>query len=343
MAPGSQISSRRFRFYGALRKENLRRYVAEVGGANQLLYFGASRTKEMTFRVSFDDELNQYEIKLLATDNDGLWPFSEIAYSWDKKNHPQRPFEEDLTSDRAEAEIGNEYQPSRVGQYVQYRLDSWLKYQFDDISRRSPIRLTADVNDNRRLRTDGSNLAAFLYLLKEKHRNSLEVILRTVRLVAPFFDDFILEPDALNEDKIRLQWRHRGSDAYFDASALSDGTLRFIALSTLLLQPGKLRPSVILLDEPELGLHPYAIAILSSIIKSVSVETQVLLATQSSILLDHFEPKDIIVAERVDGSTRFRRLDAQRLESWLCHYSLGQLWEKNELGGRPTSEQRKAT
>ena len=332
-----------FSFLRALRKENLRRYVAEVGGANQLLYFGASRTKEMTFRVSFDDELNQYEIKLLATDNDGLWPFSEIAYSWDKKNHPQRPFEEDLTSDRAEAEIGNEYQPSRVGQYVQYRLDSWLKYQFDDTSRRSPIRLTADVNDNRRLRTDGSNLASLLYLLKEKHRNSLEVILRTVRLVAPFFDDFILEPDALNEDKIRLQWRHRGSDAYFDASALSDGTLRFIALSTLLLQPGKLRPSVILLDEPELGLHPYAIAILSSIIKSVSVETQVLLATQSSILLDHFEPKDIIVAERVDGSTRFRRLDAQRLESWLCHYSLGQLWEKNELGGRPTSEQRKAT
>ena len=219
-----------FSFLRALRKENLRRYVAEVGGANQLLYFGASRTKEMTFRVSFDDELNQYEIKLLATDNDGLWPFSEIAYSWDKKNHPQRPFEEDLTSDRAEAEIGNEYQPSRVGQYVQYRLDSWLKYQFDDTSRRSPIRLTADVNDNRRLRTDGSNLASFLYLLKEKHRNSLEVILRTVRLVAPFFDDFILEPDALNEDKIRLQWRHRGSDAYFDASALSDGTLRFIAL-----------------------------------------------------------------------------------------------------------------
>ena len=132
-------------------------------------------------------------------------------------------------------------------------------------------------------------------------------------------------------DKIRLQWRHRGSDAYFDASALSDGTLRFMALSTLLLQPGELRPSVILLDEPELGLHPYAIAILSSIIKSVSVETQVLLATQSSILLDHFEPKDIVVAERLDGSTRLRRLDGQKLESWLCHYSLGQLWKRTNL------------
>lgn len=136
----------------------------------------------------------------------------------------------------------------------------------------------------------------------------------------------------------RLQWRHRGSDAFFDAAALSDGTLRFIALSTLFLQPGDLRPSIVLLDEPELGLHPYAIAVLSSVIKSVSTETQVLLATQSSTLLDHFEPSDVLVAERVDGSTRLNRLDGDRLESWLGRYSLGQLWEKNELGGRPASE-----
>ena len=217
-----------------------------------------------------------------------------------------------------------------------------MKYQFDDTTRTSPIRLTADVNDNRRLRTDGSNLAAFLYLLREKHRDSLDVIQGTVQLVAPFFDSFILEPDALNESKIRLQWRHRGSDAYFDAASLSDGTLRFIALSTLFLQPPDLRPSIILLDEPELGLHPYAIAILSSIIKSVSADTQVLLATQSSTLLDHFEPDDVLVAERFDGSTRLKRLDADRLESWLRRYSLGQLWEKNELGGRPSAESRDA-
>lgn len=331
-----------FSFLRAIRQENLRRYVAEAGGANQLLHFGAATTSEMTFHVSFNDEVDQYEITLLATDNDGLRPISESAFFWsDKKKYPE-PYEEYLTSGGVEAEIGKYVHPS-IGEHVKASLGSWARYQFDDTSKRSPIRLTADVNDNRELRTDGSNLASFLYLLKKKHHNSLDVIQRTVHMVAPFFDIFVLEPDALNESKIRLQWRHRGSDAYFDASALSDGTLRFIALSTLLLQPSELRPSVILLDEPELGLHPYAIAVLSSIIKSVSVETQVLLATQSSILLDHFEPKDIVVAERLDGSTRLRRLDGQKLESWLCHYSLGQLWEKNELGGRPTSELRKAT
>ena len=135
-----------------------------------------------------------------------------------------------------------------------------------------------------------------------------------------------------------MEWRHRGSDAYFDAASLSDGTLRFIAMATLLLQPVHLRPSVILLDEPELGLHPYAITLLASLVKQASVETQILLATQSPILLDHFDPEDVLVADRVDGGTRFTRLNSEQLAVWLEDYSLGQLWEKNELGGRPAHE-----
>lgn len=330
-----------FSFLRALRQEGLNRYVAESGGANQLLYFGAAQTNEMSFKVSFDDEVNQYEIRLLATDNDELRPFSEIAYYWDKEAY-DRPYERSLAFG-VEAGIGNEYQTSRVAQYVRGYLGSWLKYQFDDTSRRSLIRLTSDVNDNRMLRTDGSNLASFLFRLKLTNPESFSVIERTIRLVAPFFDKFVLEPDAINGDKIRLQWQHLRSDAYFGASSLSDGTLRFMALTTLLLQPRELRPSVILLDEPELGLHPFAITILSSIIKSVSVETQILLATQSSTLLDHFEPDDVLVADRVGGGTRLTRVDPKRLESWLQRYSLGQLWEKNELGGRPTPERRDAT
>ena len=325
-----------FSFLRALRQRNLTRYVAEAGGANQLLHFGSTRTSEMSFLVSFDNEINQYEVTLVATDTDGLRPISEAAYFWDKRAY-DRPREIGLKFG-VEAGLGSEHPDSCVAQHVQGHLDSWLKYQFDDTSRRAPIRLTANVNDNRGLRTDGSNLASFLFRLKQTNAESLAIIERTIRLVTPFFDAFVLEPDAINEDRIRLQWRHRGSDAYFDASALSDGTLRFMALSTLLLQPSELRPSVILLDEPELGLHPYAITVLSSVIKSVAVDTQVLLATQSSLLLDQFEPDDVLVADRVAGGTRLRRLDAEPLETWLGRYSLGQLWEKNELGGRPTPE-----
>jgi predicted ATPase len=139
-------------------------------------------------------------------------------------------------------------------------------------------------------------------------------------------------------DLIKLAWKHTSSDKYFGASAFSDGTLRFIALATLFLQPLELRPSVILVDEPELGLHPSAITLLASLIKKTSFETQIIASTQSSLLLDYFEPEDVLVANRVDSATTLKRLDSSKLENWLENYSLGQLWEKNELGGRPATE-----
>ena len=289
----------------------------------------------MTIHLSFGDETNQYKIQLAADDADILFPLEEHVFFWDKM-YPE-PYGNLLLGENGEAGISNP-QKSGIGQYVRGHLNLWHLYQFHDTGSTSPLKKTADVNDNRFLRPDCSNLAAFLYHLQEKHGKSYDLIRRAVRLVAPFFDDFILQPLALNADKIRLEWRHRGTDDYFDVSSLSDGSLRFIALAALLLQPKELRPSVILLDEPELGLHPYAVTILTSLVKQVSVEIQVVLATQSSLLLDHFQPEDVLVAGRVSGATELRRLDGEELKIWLEDYSLGQLWEKNELGGRPVPE-----
>ena len=156
-----------------------------------------------------------------------------------------------------------------------------------------------------------------------------------IQRVTPFFDDFNLEPPILIQTQFNFSGGIRNSDKYFDASSLSDGTLRFIGLATLFLQPLEYRPSVILVDEPELGLHPYAITMLASLVNSVSQETQVILSTQSPLILDQFKPEDVLVAERIEGSTHFTRLETDKLSSWLDEYSLGQLWEKNELGGRP--------
>lgn len=200
------------------------------------------------------------------------------------------------------------------------------------------MRKTAKVDDNEFLRSDGSNLAAFLYYLHEKHPESYGLIRRTIQRVAPFFDDFRLRPLKLKQDDIKLEWRHRSSDQYFDASSLSDGTLRFVVLATLFLQPENYRPSAILVDEPELGLHPYAIGMLASLIRQASTDTQVIVSSQSSLLLDHFQPEDVLVANRVEGGTEITRPDSAQLAAWLEEYSLGQLWEKNELGGRPVRD-----
>ena len=218
------------------------------------------------------------------------------------------------------------------------RLRAWRLYHFHDTGFFSPMKKISRLHDNRFLREEGSNLASFLYLLHERYESSYSMIRKTIRLVAPFFGDFILRPLELNSDTIQLQWRHRNSDEPFEASSLSDGTLRFMALATLLLQPANLRPGIIVLDEPELGLHPYAIAILAAMLRSASSETQIVLATQSPILLDHFEPEDVLIADRVERQTRIHRLESDALAEWLDDYSLGQLWEKNHFGGRPARE-----
>ena len=327
-----------FSFLHAIRSGRLQELVRRSGGAERVLHFGSRTTPQMNFHIYFQNRVNQYELRLDATDTDTLYPGEEIAYFWNQSRYPS-PFGYNLSGKGGEAGI-SEPSGREVFMYVQDYLNSWRLYHFHDTSSASPMRKTTDVNDNRYLRTDGSNLASFLHFLRMRHEIEYSMIRRTVQLVAPFFEDFLLQPLALNEDTIRLEWLHKGTDAYFDASSFSDGTLRFIALATLLLQPEPLRPSVILLDEPELGLHPYAIALLTSLVKQASVKTQVILATQSSLLLDHFLPEDVIVADRVGGQTQFERLDADSLEVWLKDYSLGQLWEKNEIGGRPAMEDR---
>jgi predicted ATPase len=195
---------------------------------------------------------------------------------------------------------------------------------------------TADLDDNQFLRPDGANLAAYLFYVLNYHHSAYQTIRKTIQRVAPFFDNFRLSPLHLNPLKIKLEWIHKSSEGYFDASALSDGTLRFMCLATLLLQPADCRPSLILIDEPELGLHPFAITMLANMIKAAAKETQIIVSTQSPLLLDHFEPEDVLVADRVDQGTTLTRLDSKELAAWLDEYSLGQLWEKNQFGGRPT-------
>jgi len=324
-----------FAFLHAIREGRLQEYVLKAGGAEKVLHFGSKVTQKVELHLSFEEGVNQYGIELQTLGADQLFPSSETVYFWDK-SYP-RPYSNGLSSAGKEAAISSS-KVGRIGDYVRSHLDSWRLYHFHDTSSSSPMKKTADVNDNRFLRPDGSNIAPFLYYLREKHETAYSLIRRTVQRVAPFFDDFQLEPQKLNPGKILLEWKHKGSDAYFDASSLSDGSLRFIVLTALFLQPEQYRPSVILVDEPELGLHPYAITMLASLIKQASVKTQVIVSTQSPLLLDNFQPEDVLVADRVDGGTQFTRLESAKLGGWLEDYSLGQLWEKNEFGGRPTPE-----
>ena len=304
-----------FSFIQAYSFDRIAEYVAKHGGADRILHFGSRNTKQLSINIAFEEE-GYYSIIFHPAANDTL----------------------QIGKDYTVGYVGNSDHSSELGwKEIISQLQAWRLYHFDDTGFYSPMKKTSDLHDNRLLREDGSNLASFLYLLRERHVASYRMIRNTIRQVAPFFEDFVLEPLALNPDTILLEWRHRNSDAYFNAASLSDGTLRFMALATLLLQPAALRPEVVLLDEPELGLHPYAIAMLAAMLRSASKETQIVVATQSPGLLDHFEPEDILVAERVADETRIKRLESEKLQDWLEDYSLGELWEKNHFGGRLTN------
>lgn len=195
------------------------------------------------------------------------------------------------------------------------------------------MRQLSRIGDNEYLRHDGSNLAAFLYSLKNKDAKAYNLIEGTIRTVAPYFKEFKLIPNKIMEGYIGLEWEERDTDMYLDATNFSDGTLRFIALATLLLQPGA--PETIIIDEPELGLHPAAMVKLAAMIKKASVKTQIIIATQSVALINNFSIDDLIVVGRNDNQSAFYRLNQEDFSQWLEEYSVGELWEKNIIGGRP--------
>jgi predicted ATPase len=227
----------------------------------------------------------------------------------------------------------------QICSYIYEAISSWVVYHFHDTSHTAALRRKCSVRDGRKLRSDGSNLAAFLFFLKTHDAHRFDLICESVRLVTPFFDSFRLLPnrEESGDETVELEWLQKGSDYPFHPSQLSDGTIRFIALTTALLQPHL--PSTVLIDEPELGLHPYALDVLANLILQAKERTQIIVSTQSAPLLNAFEPDQIVVMDRVEGESRMRRLESTSLESWLDQeYTLGELWQKNVYGGVPAYE-----
>lgn len=314
-----------------LYEQNLQNYVIQKGGADSFLYFGRKQTKEIDLDFYFGSQFaNNRFIVTLAEGQNSLY-IKELKTAFLPQSNWHYTTYENAKQESSFINInkGQAY-------WVNDRLKEFEVYHFHDTGDSSPMKGSSNISDNRTLKSNGSNIAAFLYYLKKRHPKSFFRIEKTIQSIAPFFDRFILEPNRLNENQIQLEWRELGApDTYFNAYHLSDGTLRFICLATLLLQPAP--PKTIIIDEPELGLHPIAISKLAGLIRKASKDVQIIVSSQSVYLVDYFEPEDILVADREDKATVFNRLDKLSLDSWLQDYSLGEIWEKNIIGGQPSN------
>jgi len=333
-----------FRFLHNAIGGKLQTYVGTRGGPENIFHFGMKRTRQMRFEIRFkNDQASmkewQYTASFLPTTEQSLIFASEDAIG----PTAYRPsYHVHLGSGQRESKLIDDIQKFKqewgfkgVSATILDHLASWRVYHFHDTGDTARVKQAGELRDNAFLRFDASNLAAFLYWMKEKKEEHYRKIVKTIGLVAPFFDDFVLRANPLNENNIQLEWKEKGSDKLFGPDSLSDGTLRFICLSTLLLQPKETMPSTIFIDEPELGLHPYALVQLAAMLQSASEIRQVIVSTQSVPLLNQFRADDVIVVNKEGGESTFTRLNLVELEDWLGDYSLGDLWEKNVIGGRP--------
>lgn len=300
-------------------------------GAEALLYYGSKETKKITINLDFDS--NYYEINLQPAPNKDTLIVASERTGYKSDPSFQEPLWNIVSNSEEESQLSKIVKVNYYAGYVYEVLKEWRLYHFFDTSESAGVKKYAAIADGKVLFEDASNLASFLYILKNTQEEYYERIVKTVQLVIPFFKDFILESNPLNPENIRLEWRDIYSDKTFTANEFSDGSLRFVCLATLLLQ--KELPRVILLDEPELGLHPSAITILAGLLKKASKRSQVIVSTQSVSLVNEFEAEDIIVVEKQEAETVFKRLNPVNLENWLNEYSLGDLWDKNIIGGKP--------
>jgi len=326
-----------FKLLNSITRKRLQYFVDEESGANNILFHGLKESDHIYSRIELKnkDDSTYYKFTLNPNTDEGLF-FSEeyLGYRDDKNYKKYYDYSVNLAHGLESNLDKNEEMTKRVRSIIRNRLNKYKVYHFQDTSRTAKVKQSFNIFDNETLYDDARNLASFLYKLKETNMISLKKIEKTIQLIAPYFDSFILKPDFKNNEQIKLFWREKNSDMLFNASHLSDGTLRMICLITLFLQPSP--PETIILDEPELGLHPFALTILSDLIKSISKKgVQVIISTQSIPLVDKFELNDIIVVEKNGKASTFNRLNIDDFENWINEYSIGELWEKNLLGGRP--------
>ena len=325
-----------------LRSGRLGDFVQLNGGAGDQLFGGSKITKELeaTIEIQAEKGRDEYSFRL-GYGNPDRFVFMDERYRFTSDDLPGEPRWWELGSGHGEAKIRDVRSEDQAAAHeVNYKtarviVDLLCKvspYQFHDTSYDSWFMRNWNTTDDNNLRDHGGNLAPVLYRLENDEPDRYRTICEHIRRVLPVFDSFAIEE---RHGKVILQWQHAQNEQIVGAHLTSDGSLRFFALVTLLNLPPDMLPDVLLLDEPELGLHPMAIELVSGMIKSLAVERQILVATQSPLLVNAFDLEDVFVFDLKDGQTKVTRHDQADYDEWLAEYSLGQLWQKNLLGGRP--------
>jgi len=327
-----------FKMLNEMMAGRLQTYVGTTGRSRSVLHFGPKATPQIEAILEFEEGVvrDSYHMRLFHAANDTL-VFADETLDYKKEGWagPHKP-PMSLGAGHLETRIDEKAsQGNQTAKVFRRILNDCRVYHFHDTSLAAPIRQYSYINDNRWLMADAGNLAAMLYAYSQRFPIVYDRIVSVMQKVMPEFDQFVLGPSRLNPNDIILDWRKKGFDYLFGPHQISDGSVRAMALCTLFLQPEESLPDIIILDEPELGLHPHALELVAGLMRAAAEKTQLIIATQSQTFLNFFEPSEIITVESMGGASLFRRLATNELEDWLEDYSIGELWQRNVIGGGP--------
>jgi len=304
-----------FDMVGALLNGDFAGFVQRQGGYEHLSYNGNETDQIIEGTLDFDDA-DTFHFNVNPTDNKFLIRDADYNYNsqWLKDY---------------DASSKNTSECCQQSEYIKNCTRYFTAYHFNDSRSLSKMCSGCSVSDNEVLRRDGSNLAACLFRLQQERQRDFLYLESVIHSVVPDFKQFKFVENASDERTVSLKWEQTGTDTCFNGAYLSDGTLRFIALTTLLLQP--IENATIIIDEPELGLHPNAINKLAAMVQRAALKNQVIVATQSVSLINRFQSEDIIFTDK-GNSTTLKRVANDDIKGWMADYSLGEIWEKGIIG-----------
>lgn len=313
-----------------LRSRKLQEFVVRRGGGDDQFFMGSRETPEIKaeIRLSTEKGSNDYQFHMAHLSAGDTLMITHEAYRYLDKSKDGKISWKVLPGVGKESALPD--QKSDTPKTIYNLLRQCSTYQFHDTSANATIHQRWDVSDSIRLRSDGGNLAAVLLDLRDNDAPRYSQLVQQIRRVFPLLEDFVLEPIA---GKVLLRWKGIHSDKVFGSHLTSDGSLRLFCLLTLLSLPDERLPDVLFFDEPELGLHPHAITLVSEMLKRIAKTRQVFIATQSPYMVDCFELENIIVAEAREGATTLRNLPKDEYQKWLDdEYLLSDLWLKVPVG-----------
>ncbi len=335
-----------FKFLERLSEKQLSEYLFQSGGISTFLHKGYEISQEIRFQLELNSEHNSltniYETRIITDGESHLIDYESFGI-WDKEKY-NKPSNINKTIQKKESSLKKlaHETPQSPTDYYPKHIYNYLKklklFHFHDTSDNAAIKLPQPFDDAYFFKNEGQNLAPYLSYIQSHNYDLYLNIVETVRLVFPNLQDFVLEESLFAKGKILLRWKEKSGENIYTAKQMSDGTLRFICLVVLLSDPvtADSLPETIILDEPELGLHPFAIHVLAELIQKAATNRQIIIATQSVNLINYFTPKDLLIVERNEkDETIFKKIKDKDFKIWLEEYSLGQLWENNFLGGRP--------